>query len=135
VRRLIGELGLQRKVYCKENRTTNSSHPFPHYPNLVQDLEGYIQTNFGGGHQLHKASLGVYPSSYASECVNSLHSGWDLGRSLNQELTQVTLQTALIQHTPGIHHSEQRVQYAATAYVQLLEETGVQISMAEMSQA
>ncbi len=88
-----------------------------------------------GGHQLHKASLGVCQSSGASECVNPLHSGWDLGRSLNQELTQVTLQTALIQHTPGIHHSGQSVQYAATAYVQLLEETGVQISMAEVGQA
>jgi transposase InsO family protein len=85
--------------------------------------------------QLYKASLGVCLFSGASECVNPLHSGWDLGRSLNQELTQVTLQTALIQHTPGIHHSGQRVQYAATAYVQLLEETGVQISMAEVGQA
>jgi transposase InsO family protein len=39
VRRLIGELGLQGKFYCKKKRTTKSNHPFPHYPNLVQDLE------------------------------------------------------------------------------------------------
>ena len=39
VRRSIGELGLQGKFYCKKNRTTNSNHPFPHYPDLVQDLE------------------------------------------------------------------------------------------------
>jgi putative transposase len=58
--------------------------------------------------------------------------GWDLGRSLNQVLTQ---QQALIQHTPGIHHSGQRVQYTATAYVHLLEEPEVQISMAEVGQA
>jgi transposase InsO family protein len=57
--------------------------------------------------------------------------GWGLGRSLSQELTQATLQQALAQHTPGTHHSGQRVQYAATAYVQLLEEPEVQISMAE----
>jgi hypothetical protein len=44
----MGELGVQEKVYRKKKRTTKSNHPFPHYPNLVQDLEGYIQTNFGG---------------------------------------------------------------------------------------
>jgi putative transposase len=49
--------------------------------------------------------------------------GWDLKRSLSQELTQLTSQKVLVQHTPGIHHSGQRVQYAATAYVQLVEES------------
>src|ERR671914_1030267 len=50
--------------------------------------------------------------------------GWDLRRSLSQELTQVTLQKVLLRHTPGTHHSGQRFQYAATAYVQLVEESG-----------
>src|ERR671918_1879863 len=31
VRRLMGELGLQGKVYRKKRRTTNSDHPFPRY--------------------------------------------------------------------------------------------------------
>lgn len=34
-----------------------------------------------------------------------------------------------------IHHSDQGVQYAATAYVSLLESAGVHISMAQVGQA
>jgi hypothetical protein len=34
----MGELGLQGKVYRRKKRTTNSDHPFPRYPNLVQDV-------------------------------------------------------------------------------------------------
>ena len=34
-----------------------------------------------------------------------------------------------------IHHSDQGVQYAATAYVQRLQEAGAQISMAEVGKA
>ena len=61
--------------------------------------------------------------------------GWHLGRSLGQELTLSALQPALAQCLPEIHHWEQGVQYAATVYVQLLEEAGVRISMAEVGQA
>jgi transposase InsO family protein len=61
--------------------------------------------------------------------------GWNLGRSLSQELTLVALQRALVLHTPEIHHSDQGVQYAATTYIQLLENAGVEISMAEVGQA
>jgi putative transposase len=61
--------------------------------------------------------------------------GWYLGRSLSQELTLSALQRALAQRLPEIHHSDQGVQYAATGYVQLLEEAGVRISMAEVGQA
>jgi putative transposase len=61
--------------------------------------------------------------------------GWHLGRSLSQELTLSALQRALVQRLPEIHHSDQGVQYAATGYVQLLQEAGVRISMAEVGQA
>jgi len=36
---------------------------------------------------------------------------------------------------PDIHHSDQGVQYAATAYVNTLSERGIAISMAEVGQA
>ncbi len=38
VRRLRKLLHLQAKIKAKQRRTTNSQHPFPRYPNLVQDL-------------------------------------------------------------------------------------------------
>ena len=54
-----------------------------------------------------------------------------MGRSLDQSLTLRALEQALAQHTPEIHHSDQGVQYAATAYTARLQAAGVQISMAE----
>ncbi len=136
VRRLMGQLGFQGKVYRKKRRTTNSDHPFPRYPNLVQDLEvvrpdqvwvadiTYIKLRW------EFVYLAVILDVF-TRCIR----GWNLGRSLSQELTQVALRKALAQRAPGIHHSDQGVQYAATVYVQLLEKAGVQISMAEVGQA
>jgi putative transposase len=136
VRRVMGELGLQGKVYRKKRRTTNSDHPFPRYPNLVQELEAvrpdqvwvaditYVRL------QREFVYLAVIMDLF-TRCIR----GWHLGRSLSQELTLVALERALTRQTPEIHHSDQGVQYAAAAYVQLLEATGVQISMAEVGKA
>jgi transposase InsO family protein len=136
VRRVMGELGLQGKVYRKKRRTTNSDHPFPRYPNLVQELEvvrpdqvwvadiTYVRL------QREFVYLAVIMDRF-TRCIR----GWYLGRSLSQELTLVALEGALTKQTPEIHHSDQGVQYAATAYVQLLEARGVEISMAEVGQA
>jgi transposase InsO family protein len=136
VRRVMGELELQGKVYRKKRRTTNSDHPFPRYPNLVQELEvvrpdqvwvadiTYVRL------QREFVYLAVIMDRF-TRCIR----GWHLGRSLSQELTLVALERALTKQTPEIHHSDQGVQYAATAYVQLLEATGVQISMAEVGKA
>jgi hypothetical protein len=111
----------------------------PSFPLLSQSGTrpggGTSRPNLRGGNYLHKASPGVYLSGGASGCVHPLHSGMPPERNLSQDLTQVTLQKAVIQHTPGIHHSGHRGQYAATAHVPLSEEAGVQISMAEVSQA
>ena len=59
--------------------------------------------------------------------------GWQLSRSLEEALTLTALKRALtLQGPPKIHHSDQGVQYAATAYTALLESKGVQISMAQI---
>ena len=58
--------------------------------------------------------------------------GWHLSRSLEQGLTVTALQRALERGVPEIHHSDQGVQYAATAYVELLSGHGVAISMANV---
>jgi transposase InsO family protein len=61
--------------------------------------------------------------------------GWHLSRHLDQSLTLTALRRALVHHRPEIHHSDQGVQYAATAYIQLLQASGVQISMASVGEA
>jgi transposase InsO family protein len=61
--------------------------------------------------------------------------GWHLGRNLDQSLTLRALEQALTHHTPEIHHSDQVVQYAATAYTARLQAIGTQISMAGVGAA
>ena len=56
--------------------------------------------------------------------------GWCLSRSLDQTLTQTALKGALANYAPEIHHSDQGVQHAADAYIELLKDHGIQISMA-----
>jgi putative transposase len=136
VRRLMGELGFQGKTYRKRKRTTNSDHLFPRYPNLVEGLEVVRPDQVWVGDityvRLHRefVYLAVLLDVF-TRCIR----GWYLGRSLSQELTVTTLQRALAQRLPEIHHSDQGVQYAATGYVQLLEKAGVRISMAQVGQA
>ena len=60
--------------------------------------------------------------------------GWNLSRSLGQELTLLALQRALEQHRPQIHHSDQGIQYAAPAYIQTLQQAGAAISMAAVGE-
>ena len=60
--------------------------------------------------------------------------GWHLGRSLEQELTITALSRAFERGCPEIHHSDQGVQYAATAYVVMLTLAGAQISMGRVGE-
>lgn len=57
--------------------------------------------------------------------------GWALRRDLTKELTLAALRMALHQGPPGIHHSDQGVQYTAFDYTDLLLENQVRISMAD----
>ena len=58
--------------------------------------------------------------------------GWHPACSLDRSLTLLVLQRALANQVPEIHHSDQGVQYAATAHTQMLQELGAQLSMAEV---
>jgi putative transposase len=136
VRRLVKLMHLGQKHKRKKHRTTNSQHSFPRYPNLVQDVEivrpdqvwvadiTYIRlkTEF--------VYLAVIMDVY-TRCVR----GWYLSRTLEQDLTVTALQRALAHRTPEIHHSDQGIQYAATAYTNLLHAASVAISMAEVGEA
>ena len=60
--------------------------------------------------------------------------GWHLGRGLDQGLTITALIRAYDHGHPEVHHSDQGVQYAATAYVDMLKEHEVKISMASVGE-
>jgi len=62
--------------------------------------------------------------------------GWRLIRSLDHTLTLTALRQALEAHpAPQIHHSDQGIQYAATAYTEILQATLAGISVAEVGEA
>lgn len=136
VRRLRKLLHLQAKTKAKKRHTTNSQHAFPRYPNRVQDLtitrpDQVWVCDLTWIH-LHREDvyLAVIMDIY-TRCIR----GWQLSRSLDQTLTLTALRRALGEHRPEIHHSDQGVQYAATAYIDLLNAHHVQISMAEVGAA
>jgi transposase InsO family protein len=135
VRRLMAELDILGQPPVRRTRTTNSNHDFPRYPNLVDGLDvvrpdpvwvadiTYIrlQQDF------------VYLAVIMDVFTRRIR-GWQLTRSLDQELTLHALDQALRRHTPEIHHSDQGGQYAATDYVQRLRGCGAAISRAAVGE-
>lgn len=136
VYRLMRKLGITKKVKRKKRKTTDSQHDFPRYPNLVQDLVVVRpdQVWVSDITYVHLRSEFVYLAVIMDVFTRDIR-GWHLGRGLDQSLTIAALSNALAQHTPEIHHSDQGVQYAATAYVERLSAVGAQISMADIGQA
>ncbi len=137
VQRLMREMGLQARIRPRTRRTTDSEHDFPRYPNLILGLEivrpeqvwvsdiTYIRLRYEF----------VYLAVIMDVFTRGIR-GWQLGRNLDYTLTLGALRQALAQYpAPDIHHSDQGVQYAATAYIEVLREAQVQISMAEIGEA
>jgi putative transposase len=136
VRRIMGKLGLHGKHPQRRRRTTDSRHSQARFPNLLQGMEvirpdqvwvsdiTYIRLHTGF----------VYLAVSMDVFTRGIR-GWHLGLNLDRELTLVALRQALRHYRPEIHHSDQGLQYACAAYVQLLEQAQIQISMAEVGKA
>ena len=135
VRRWMEELHLTAAPPKRTTRTTNSNHAFPRYPNLVKDLEISMPDQVWVADityiRLHKEF--VYLAVLMDVFTRCLR-GWHLGRSLDQGLTLAALERALLVATPQIHHSDQGVQYAATAYLERLQKRNVTLSMAAIGE-
>ena len=132
--RWMAELGLQQQPKQRQQRTTQSSHAFPRYPNLVAGLTIVHpdQVWVGDITYVRLQRDFVYLAIMMDVFTRQLR-GWHLSRSLDHTLTKTALERALAQGRPHIHHSDQGGQYATPHYTALL--SGVQISMAEVGQA
>ena len=71
----------------------------------------------------------------ADRWLHPLHSWLAPGAQSRSSLTLRALELALAQYTPEIHHSDQGVQYAATAYTARLQAAGTHMSMEEVGAA
>ena len=140
LRRLMHQMGIAGKRIVRKRRTTNSAHSLPRFTNLVQTLAvtkpdqvwvadvTYIRLGQGF----------VYLAVIMDVFTRSIR-GWHLSRSLDAALTRTALEKAMQSGTrqdrlPDVHHSDQSVQSAATAYVQRLQERGVAVSMASVGE-
>ena len=135
VRRWMEELNLTGEAPKRTTRTTNSNHAFPRFPNLVKDLEISMPDRVWVADitYIRLRREFVYLAVIMDVFTRCLR-GWHLGRSLEQGLTLAALERALLVATPQIHHSDQGVQYAATAYVERLHKLNVQPSMAAIGE-
>ncbi len=114
-------------------RTTDSKHNLPVYPNLAATLVltrldqlwvadiTYIRL------QVEFVYLAVILDAFSRRAI-----GWALDHTLEASLTIEALRMALRRRQPRpglVHHSDRGVEYAATAYVDLLAAHGIRISM------
>jgi transposase InsO family protein len=133
VRRIMREdnlLCLRRRKFVV---TTDSNHNRPVYPNLAGEL---VLT---GINQLWVADityirleaefvyLGVVLDAYSRRVI-----GWELDRTLEDDLSLAALRMALRSRTPVpglVHHSDRGIQYASGDYTDLLKDNKILISM------
>lgn len=115
--------------------TTDSNHAYLTYPNLARGmtLTGINQlwvADITYIHLMHEhVYLAVIIDVFSRKCI-----GWALSRRIDAELVLSGLNMALEERSQLgiqglIHHSDQGVQYACNEYVNLLEESDIQISM------
>jgi putative transposase len=135
VRRLMNELGIHGRRPLRRQRTTDSNHAFPRFPNRVEGLAVVRpeQVWVGDITYIRLRQEFVY-LAVLLDVFTRLIRGWHLGRSLDGALTLTALERALARHCPEIHHSDQGVQYAATGYVDRLLQVGAEISMAAVGE-
>lgn len=136
IQRLARRFGLLRPVKRRKVRTTDSQHPYPRYGNLVKGLEVVRPDEVWVSDitYIRLKSDFVYLAIVLDVFTRAVR-GWCLSRTIDQQLTLDALVMALHEHRPQIHHSDQGVQYASSAYVELLQLLGVHISMAAVGKA
>jgi putative transposase len=136
VARLMAEMGLMGKPPRKRKRTTNSNHEYRRYPNRVMNLviDRPNQVWVGDITYIRLQDEFVYLAVLMDVFTRSIR-GWHLARTMEQSLTLRALEKGLEKGVPEIHHSDQGVQYAATAYVDLLNQHDVVVSMADVGAA
>jgi transposase InsO family protein len=109
MRHLMERMGLKVRVKRKRRQTTNSDHPFPHYPKLVLSLSVVCPDQVWLA-DITYVRLGqgfVYLAVIMDVFTRTIR-GWNLSQSQDERLTLSALQKALsTPRVPHIHHSDQ----------------------------
>lgn len=135
VQRIMRKNGWLRRGKRAKCRTTNSEHPYPRYPNRVEDLL-VVRPDQVWVADITYIRLGsgfVYLAVLMDVFTRAIR-GWNLSRNLDVRLSLDALRMGLTTHSPEIHHSDQGIQYAASEYVRVLEQHGILVSMASVGE-
>jgi len=118
-------------------RTTDSTHAFPVAPNLL--ARQFALTSVAGVNRAWVSDLTYVPTregwlylAVVLDLASRRVVGWAMQDTLEATLPLEALQMALAERHPGrglLHHSDRGVQYACTAYREVLAAHGVQVSM------
>ena len=128
----VGRILREDNLLCLRKRkfvvTTDSNHPFHIYPNLAGSMEitGIDQLWIADITYIRLETefvyLAVVLDAYSRRVI-----GWELDRSLEDDLAIAALEMAFRRRKPGeglTHHSDRGVQYASHDYTGLLKEHG-----------
>ena len=132
VRRLMREMNLLVKPKQRRLKTTDSRHGLRRFPNLTRGVKASRPNQIWVADitYLRLPADDIYLAIVMDQYSRSIR-GYHLSWSLSQELALLPLEQALRAYpAPEIHHSDQGTQYAAKAYVKLLQAAGTRISMA-----
>jgi len=127
----------EEALWCQLKRhfvmTTDSTHGYRTYPNLLADatLDRLDQAWVADITYIRLPTTFVYLAclleAFSRRCI-----GWKLARQIDTRLTLAALEMALDLRQPRhglIHHADRGVQYASTEYVSRLEAIGARVSM------
>jgi putative transposase len=135
VRRLLQDVGMPRRMGQVRLHTTDSTHGFRRYPNLVQELMATYPDHLWVADLTYiRLGTGFIFLAVILDVFTRAVRGWDVRRSLGHDGALTALRMALRSRVPQLHHSDQGVHYAARGYVEVLQGQGVQISMADAGQ-
>ena len=141
IARLMRQAGLSHRLRRRFRllSLTDSNHDLPIAPNRLSQRQPttqpdavwvaditYVRTDEGF----------LYVAGVLDRCTRRCI-GWAMGDSLHTALPLAALDMALIHRRPPaglLHHSDQGVQYASTAYRQRLAQAGVIPSMSRTRQ-
>jgi len=132
IRRVMKKFGLRPITWRTFVYTTDSRHRLPVYPNFLKNrqLRAINEAWAADITYIRIRSSFVYLAAildlYSRRIV-----GWAISQRIDTELCVTALRMALeTRNARGcIHHSDRGVQYASAAYVDLLRQHGLRISM------
>jgi putative transposase len=133
VHRIMREKGLLVTKTKRFVKTTDSNHPYPVYPNLINALRvTNLNQVWVADITYIRIAVGFVYLAVILDLCSRKAIGYAISRTIDTTLSLSALRMAIQNRKPPagvIHHSDRGIQYAAHDYIDELKSHGFQISM------